>query len=147
MGGNDILSGNGGNDQLDGGIGADTMSGGTGSDIYFVDDVGDSVFENAGEGTDEVRTTLSAYTLGANVEKLRFTGSGGFAGTGNALNNEIHGGASADTLIGGDGWDYPDRRRRQRQPVWRRGRRHARWRHRSRLHGGQYRRRRLYRQQ
>ncbi|HKR25775.1 MAG TPA: calcium-binding protein [Allosphingosinicella sp.] len=106
LGGDDILSGGGGSDQLDGGTGADAMSGGTGNDIYFVDDIGDSVIENAGEGTDEVRTTLNAYTLGANVEKLRFTGSGSFAGTGNALNNEIHGGAAADILIGGAGWDY-----------------------------------------
>ena len=64
------------------------------------------MIENAGEGTDEVRTTLNSYTLGSNVEKLRFTGSGSFAGTGNALNNEFHGGASADILIGGGGWDY-----------------------------------------
>lgn len=106
LGGDDTLSGGGGNDQLDGGTGADAMSGGTGNDIYFVDDVGDSVIENSGEGTDQVRTTLTSYTLGANVEKLRFTGSGSFAGTGNALNNEIQGGASADTLIGGDGWDF-----------------------------------------
>ena len=104
--GNDILNGNGGNDQLDGGLGADTMTGGTGNDIYFVDDIGDSVIESSGQGTDEVRTTLAAYALGANVERLRFTGSGSFTGTGNALNNEIHGGGSDDTLYGNDGWDY-----------------------------------------
>jgi Ca2+-binding RTX toxin-like protein len=106
LGGDDTLNGLGGSDLLDGGTGADTMNGGTGNDIYVVDDVGDVVNENSGEGTDEVRTTLNSYTLGANVEKLRFTGSGSFAGTGNSLNNEIHGGAAADTLIGGDGWDY-----------------------------------------
>ena len=106
FGGNDTLNGNGGSDQLDGGTGADTMSGGTGNDIYFVDDVGDSVIEAAGQGTDEVRTTLAAYALGANVEKLRFTGTGSFTGTGNELNNEIQGGGSDDTLYGGDGWDY-----------------------------------------
>src|ERR1044072_411552 len=83
FGGNDILFGNGGSDQLDGGIGADTMSGGTGNDIYFVDDVGDNVIEAAGQGTDQVRTTLAAYALGADVEKLRFMGSGSFTGTGN----------------------------------------------------------------
>lgn len=106
FGGDDILFGNGGHDRLDGGIGADQMSGGTGNDTYFVDDVGDSVIEAAGEGTDEVRTSLAAYALGANVEKLRFTGAGSFTGTGNDLNNEIEGGASADILYGGDGWDY-----------------------------------------
>jgi Ca2+-binding RTX toxin-like protein len=103
--GNDTLSGGGGNDQLNGGAGADTMSGGTGSDIYFVDDAGDMVIENSGEGNDEVRTTLAAYALTANVEKLKFTGTGSFTGTGNDLNNDITGGASADTLSGGDGYD------------------------------------------
>jgi Ca2+-binding RTX toxin-like protein len=106
FGGNDILFGNGGNDQLDGGIGADAMSGGTGNDIYFVDDVGDTVTEASGEGTDQVRTTLAAYTLGLNVEKLRFMGTGSFTGTGNDLNNEIQGGASNDFLYGGIGYDY-----------------------------------------
>ena len=106
FGGNDTLNGNGGNDQLDGGIGADTMSGGTGSDIYFVDDVGDVVIELSGQGNDEVRTTLAAYALGANVEKLRYTGSSDFTGTGNELNNEIFGAGGNDTLTGGDGWDY-----------------------------------------
>ena len=105
FGGNDILNGNGGNDQLDGGTGADTMSGGTGSDIYFVDDAGDSVIEAAGEGNDEVRTTLAAYALGANVEKLRFIGSGSFTGTGNGLNNEIYGGGWNDILFGNAGVD------------------------------------------
>lgn len=105
LGGNDTLYGGGGSDQLDGGTGADTMSGGTGNDIYFVDDAGDSVIELSGEGNDEVRTTLAAYTLGANVEKLRFTGTGSFTGTGNDLHNEIFGGASDDTISGGDGYD------------------------------------------
>ena len=104
--GDDFLNGDGGNDLLDGGLGADTMTGGLGNDIYYVDDLGDSVVEADGEGTDEVRTTLAAYTLGAYVEDLRFTGTGSFTGTGNALNNYIYGGASADTLSGGDGHDY-----------------------------------------
>jgi Ca2+-binding RTX toxin-like protein len=106
FGGNDILNGNGGNDQLDGGTGADTMSGGTGNDTYYVDDAGDGVIENSGEGTDTVRTTLAAYALTANVEHLRFTGAGSFTGTGNALNNDIYGGSSSDTLYGGNGYDY-----------------------------------------
>jgi Ca2+-binding RTX toxin-like protein len=103
--GNDTLSGGGGNDQLNGGTGADSMSGGTGSDIYVVDDAGDAVFENSGEGNDEVRTTLAAYALTANVERLKFTGTGSFTGTGNDLHNDITGGASDDVLSGGDGYD------------------------------------------
>ena len=106
LGGDDILNGNGGNDQLDGGTGADTMNGGTGNDTYFVDDAGDMVNENSGEGTDTVRVaSLAAYALTANVEKLINTGSGTFTGTGNDLNNDMTGGSGADTLYGGDGYD------------------------------------------
>ena len=55
----------GGNDLLDGGAGDDTMTGGTGDDIYLVDNAGDIVIENAGEGTDEIRTALADYSLSA----------------------------------------------------------------------------------
>jgi Ca2+-binding RTX toxin-like protein len=104
-GGNDTLIGNAGNDTLDGGIGADHMIGGIGNDTYVVDDVGDTITENAGEGTDLVRTTLNALGLGSNVENLTFIGTGNFAGTGNALANTITGGSGADTLDGGTGID------------------------------------------
>ena len=104
-GGNDTLIGNAGNDTLDGGIGADYMIGGIGNDTYVVDDAGDTVTENAGEGTDLVRTTLNALGLGSNVENLTFIGTGNFAGAGNALANTITGGSGADTLDGGAGID------------------------------------------
>jgi Ca2+-binding RTX toxin-like protein len=105
LGGDDSLFGNGGSDTLDGGAGADTMSGGTGNDTYIVDDSGDSVIENAGEGNDRVRTTLASYTLTANVEDLHFIGAGSFTGTGNGLNNHIYGAGGNDILSGGDGHD------------------------------------------
>jgi Ca2+-binding RTX toxin-like protein len=105
LGGDDTLNGNGGSDTLDGGTGADTMNGGTGNDTYIVDDAGDVVNENSGEGTDTVRTTLASYALGANVENLRFIGVGNFTGTGNDLNNDMTGGGGNDTLSGGDGHD------------------------------------------
>lgn len=106
LGGDDTLFGNGGSDTLDGGTGADSMSGGTGNDTYIVDDAGDSVIENSGEGNDTVRTTLASYTLTANVENLRFIGVGNFTGTGNGLSNQIFGGSGDDTLSGGDGSDF-----------------------------------------
>ncbi|HEX9948286.1 MAG TPA: calcium-binding protein [Allosphingosinicella sp.] len=105
FGGDDTLNGGGGSDTLDGGTGADTMNGGTGNDTYIVDDAGDVVNENSGEGTDTVRTTLASYALTAHVEHLRFIGSGDFIGTGNDLNNQIYGAGGNDTLSGGDGHD------------------------------------------
>ena len=105
LGGDDILYGNGGSDTLDGGTGADTMYGGTGNDTYIVDDIGDLVVENSGEGNDTVRTGLAAYALTANVEDLRYSGAGNFTGTGNDLNNYLYGAGGNDVLSGGDGHD------------------------------------------
>ena len=98
--GNDTLIGGQGDDTLDGGAGSDTLAGGLGNDLFFVDSAGDLVVEAAGEGRDEVRTTLSSYALTDNVEVLTYKGYGSFAGTGNALANTISGGAGADTLWG-----------------------------------------------
>jgi Ca2+-binding RTX toxin-like protein len=105
LGGNDLLDGGAGNDRLDGGLGADTMSGGLGNDTYVVDNAGDQVLENAGEGTDVVQTTLASLTLAANVETLTFIGAGDFTGTGNDLANTLNGGLGNDTLNGGLGND------------------------------------------
>ena len=103
--GADTLNGGAGNDSLDGGSGADSMAGGDGDDVYTVDDAGDSVSEIANAGRDRVETSLVSYTLGANVEDLRYTGSGDFTGTGNGLDNVIAGGTGNDTLDGGAGSD------------------------------------------
>ncbi|TBC97610.1 M10 family metallopeptidase C-terminal domain-containing protein [Rhizobium ruizarguesonis] len=106
--GNDLantIRGAAGADTLDGGAGADSLIGGAGNDTYIVDDLADVVTEAAEVGIDTVRTTLAAYTLGANVESLLYTGSGSFTGTGNALVNTIIGGAGNDTLDGGTGND------------------------------------------
>ncbi len=107
------LTGNAGHNVLDGGSGADTMTGGAGNDTYVVDDAGDAAVENADEGTDLVRASVT-WTLGDNLENLTLTGSGAIGGAGNALANRIagnagdntlEGGAGADTLTGGAGAD------------------------------------------
>ena len=111
--GNDTLIGGAGNDVLDGGAGADKMVGGAGDDIYFVDNVGDQVIEDANAGTDTVYSSID-YTLPTNVENLQLNGTA-TKGTGNELDNTItgnailasylDGGAGNDTLIGGAGDD------------------------------------------
>ena len=103
LAGNDTLNGNEGNDTLDGGTGADAMTGGTGNDTYIVDNAGDVVTEQDGEGDDTVRSAIS-YALGAYVENLVLTGTAA-NGTGNALDNSLTGNASDNRLDGGAGAD------------------------------------------
>jgi Ca2+-binding RTX toxin-like protein len=102
--GDDTLNGAGGNDTLDGGVGADAMAGGAGDDSYYVDNVGDTIVEAAGEGIDSVFTSVDNWVAGANVENVRLTG-GAHVVTGNAMNNSIAGTAGDDTIDGGDGDD------------------------------------------
>lgn len=108
LGGNDTLLGRGGSDYLDGGTGADRMEGGAGSDFYLVDNVGDVVVENANEGHyDTVRSSITNYTLTANVENLILAGSA-VSGTGNTLNNSLFGNSLDNTLRGLGGNDFLD---------------------------------------
>ena len=94
--GADTLQGGDNNDVLDGGLGADRLEGGAGDDIYIVDDGGDQVVEQANQGTDEVRTALADYTLGADVENLTGTLAGTQSLRGNALNNVVTGNVARD---------------------------------------------------
>ncbi|MDF2234795.1 choice-of-anchor Q domain-containing protein [Albimonas sp. CAU 1670] len=105
--GDDTLDGGEGDDTLDGGPGADRMIGGPGDDVHRVDDPGDRVVETAGGGVDRIETTisLSLADLGAEVERLVFTGEGDFVGRGDARANTIDGGAGADLLAGEGGDD------------------------------------------
>jgi len=98
-----VITGGAGNDTLDGGGGADTLVGGAGNDTYVVNNAGVTITEAAGGGTDTVRTSLTTYTLGANLENLTYTGAGKFTGTGNTDANLITGGAGNDTLSDGGG--------------------------------------------
>lgn len=100
----DLLRGLGGDDTLDGGIGADRMEGGSGNDTIYVDNAGDLVVENVGEGTDTVMASVS-YTLGSNVERLTLTGSGAINATGNTTNNLITGNSGSNVIDGGLGDD------------------------------------------
>ncbi|HEX8644503.1 MAG TPA: M10 family metallopeptidase, partial [Allosphingosinicella sp.] len=99
------LEGGGGDDLLDGRGGADLLVGGAGNDLYLVDHAGDAAVEAAGGGTDEVRTALSAFALGANVEVLKGMSASGQVLTGNDEANVIEGGAGDDFIDGRGGAD------------------------------------------
>ena len=104
--GDDQLTGSDGADFLDGGRGNDRLAGGAGNDQYFVDALGDLVFEGAGGGVDVVISNASHY-LHANVEHLELgQGASDWFGVGNALDNDIIGNSGANLLLGGAGHDY-----------------------------------------
>ncbi len=93
-----------GNDTLNGGSGADTLAGGSGADTYYVDNAGDVVSENIGDGQDWVMASVS-YTLGANIEGLSLVSAANLNATGNSANNWLYGGAGNNILDGGQGAD------------------------------------------
>ena len=107
----DKLTGTADANVINGGTGADTMIGGAGNDTYYVDNIGDKVYEtttisstvNAG-GTDTVRSSVN-YKLGNFVDKLTLTGTAAINGTGNTLANSLTGNAAANVLNGGIGAD------------------------------------------
>ena len=103
-GASNVLAGLAGNDFLHGGAGADTMMGGLGDDMYFVDDAGDSVVENADEGIDIVLTQYD-HTLAANVENLSLADGAAINAVGNDLDNYLGGNSNNNVLMGHDGDD------------------------------------------
>ncbi|SOB96080.1 calcium-binding protein, partial [Stappia indica] len=111
-----VIRGNSGNNWLDGAQGADTMIGGLGDDTYVVDNVGDTVVELAGQGTDTVISSVSfeLWRSSQHLENLTLTGSANLSGIGNIQanvirgnsgNNWLDGAQGADTMIGGLGND------------------------------------------
>jgi len=101
------LYGYDGNDILDGGEGADTMYGGAGDDIYFVDDTGDVVVENTGEGVDTIISPFD-YDLRdkAYIENLELIeDTDAINGYGNDLNNAMQGNSRDNVLYGYEGAD------------------------------------------
>ncbi|GAA0627724.1 hypothetical protein GCM10009422_25930 [Brevundimonas kwangchunensis] len=104
LAGNDHLEGGEGDDLLHGGAGVDVMIGGVGNDIYYVDSADDQVIENAGEGRDNVRSTVS-WVLGDHFEELMLEGMADIDGTGNALDNAVMGNNANNVLYGLDGND------------------------------------------
>jgi Ca2+-binding RTX toxin-like protein len=98
------LSGAAGNDTLDGGGGIDTMSGGTGNDVYVIDVSGDVTTENANEGIDTIKSTITK-TLVSNIEALFLQGTSNLNATGLSTANLLRGNDGTNTLSGAGGTD------------------------------------------
>jgi serralysin len=101
---NNTITGNAGMNILDGGAGADVLIGGLGDDRYVIDNTGDVVVELAGQGFDQVSSSVT-YMLSANIENLILTGASAINGTGNDLDNGLYGNSAANFLNGGAGND------------------------------------------
>ena len=106
---NNYITGNNGNNIINGLVGTDTMSGGDGSDTYYVDNIGDVVYETSTSSfsSDDLVYSSVSYTLSSNVERLILTGTAAITGTGNSGNNVLDGTQSsgANVLTGGVGDD------------------------------------------
>ncbi|WP_240001855.1 calcium-binding protein [Parvibium lacunae] len=114
--GNDVLNGGNGidrlygganDDVLDGGADMDFMAGGAGNDTYIVDLDSDAVVENAQEGIDTVKTSVS-YSLRDNTENITLTGTQAINGFGNEFDNILIGNTGNNTLSGLKGADIYD---------------------------------------
>lgn len=98
------ITGNSARNIIDGGTGADTMAGGGDDDTYYVDNVSDTVTENAGQGTDRVFSSVT-FTIAANVENLTLTGSSAIDAYGNTGDNVLTGNSGANIINGNSGND------------------------------------------
>ncbi|MGV3552416.1 calcium-binding protein [Rhizobium sp.] len=110
-----VITGGNGNDTINliGGTVKGQILGGAGNDTLVTDKASHKLVENAGEGDDTVKSSVT-YKLSAEVERLTLTGSGDIDGTGTATANILRGNsgdnvlkglAGADELYGGKGND------------------------------------------
>jgi Ca2+-binding RTX toxin-like protein len=108
-----VLQGGEEDDLLSGGSENDNMYGGDGNDVYVVENAGDRVYENAGEGHDTVKAAID-YALSPEIESLYLI-EDAVTGAGNALANTLNGSNVDNVLsgLGGDdnlfGWGGDDR--------------------------------------
>jgi Ca2+-binding RTX toxin-like protein len=103
--GNDTLNGQDGADVLNGNGGTNTLVGGAGDDTYYSNNAADTLTEQPNEGYDTLVTTRTYVALGANFEKLQYTGTADFIGIASTTGSYVVGGPGADYLIGRDGND------------------------------------------
>lgn len=98
LGGDDTFS-------FKGGLVGKGVYGGEGNDTYVLRKAGLEIAEEAEEGFDTVKTSMS-FTLDENFEKLALFGKKNVSGTGNDEDNELVGNTGRNTLDGGHGFDH-----------------------------------------
>ncbi len=103
--GNDWLDGGAGNDTLVGGAGSDAMLGGDGDDEFEVDGPGDVVVELEDGGADVIFVAISGYSLPANIEIARLTGTANAVVGGETAAQLVANPILASSLEGGAGDD------------------------------------------
>jgi Ca2+-binding RTX toxin-like protein len=84
------------------------MEGGAGGDTYFVDNRGDTVFEGAVKGIDQVNSSVSFSLAAQSIETLTLTGTTDLKAVGNELANTLIGNAGDNGLNGAEGKDALD---------------------------------------
>ena len=111
--GNDRLEGHAGNDMLDGGAGNDWLHGGAGADRLAGGDGDDDWAQYWGSNAGVTVNLATGTGQGGHAEGDTFTGIEKIHGsdhadhlTGDDGDNGFNGDAGADTLDGGEGWDF-----------------------------------------
>lgn len=102
---NNTIIGNAGDNSIDGRQGADILKGGAGNDFYYVDNIGDKVYEEKDQGYDILYSSLSYNLSGQYIESLTLKGDLSINGTGNSLDNWISGNGGDNIIDGGIGAD------------------------------------------
>ena len=95
------IEGNSNNNVLNGGGAADTLVGKGGNDTYYVDSLGETVIEAAGEGIDTVYSSVRFSAFGQAIENVFLTGTASIDAAGNELDNRLYGNSGNNVL---DGW-------------------------------------------
>ncbi|MBO3762536.1 calcium-binding protein [Ciceribacter sp. L1K22] len=101
------IDGTAADDTISGTSLGELMRGLAGDDVYQVNSIYDVVEEDANDGTDTVRASVT-FTLGDNVEHLVLTGSANIDATGNDLDNRLTGNTGDNLLRGMAGDDTLD---------------------------------------